>query len=132
MPSFPGVWSTNAITNANESAANTETVVATLSGLITRYPSQIIILQGWVALTPGTTATSVTTRIRRLGLTGTVAVTGPGNSGDIVASKVSDLSINGSDQPGEVSQFTYVLTAQGAGEGTAFSVQNVWLEAQIV
>ena len=131
MPDVPQPYTTATLTNAAESAANTETVVCTLSGVTTRFAGLTIRLSGWVQLTPGTTATSITLRLRRGSLTGTLVGPQTAESGNVVASKISDLTVEAEDAPGEVTGFTYVMTAQGAGEGTACTFQAGTLRALV-
>lgn len=125
----PHVYSTNVVTNANESAANTETVVATLNSVQSEFAQQVVQFIGVVAITPGTTVTGLTVRVRRDSLTGTLVDTADVHAGDIVASKLSALSFSKTDAPGELSGRTYVVTVQGAGEGTAAAIAAVMLTA---
>lgn len=129
MPNFPQVYTTPVLTNASESAANTETVVATLSGVQTRLPNQNIILRGWVSLTSGAAATAITLRLRRDSLTGTL-VKSLVLAGGFTAAAISELEIDAEDSRGEGS-FTYVVTMQGTGEGGAATFGNVELTANV-
>jgi hypothetical protein len=115
-------YSSAVLTNAAESAANTETVVCTLAGVLSRWPGQLFIIEGWVQITPGAAATAGQVRVRRGGLTGTLI--GPNTAvTNVTAAKVNQLEIFAEDQPGE-GQFTYVVTFQGTGEGGAATFQN--------
>lgn len=122
MPNPAIHYSTSVLTNAAESAANTETVVATLANVTSRWPGQLFVIEGWCFVTPGAAATAGQVRIRRGGLAGTLL--GPNTPvTNVVAAKVNMLDIFAEDQPGE-GQFTYVLTFQGTGEGGAGTFQN--------
>lgn len=127
--SRPHAYSTVAITNAAESAANTETVVATLTGVTSEFPQQAVQLLGLVAVTPGTTATAMTVRIRQDSLTGTLVGTADVHAGDIQPSKLSGLEIAKTDGSRECAGATYVMTVQGTGEGTAAAIAAVSLLA---
>lgn len=118
-------------TDVPESAANTETVVATTPGVIMPGPGYTIHLKGLVTYTAGTTATGVTVRIRRNSLTGTIVGEPNAETGDIVAAKSTTLQAFGDDTPGEAAGMTYVLTVQGAGEGAAGTALAASLEARI-
>ena len=120
--------STTVLTNANESAANTETVVATLAGVLTRFPGQLIVISGTVIFTTGAAATAVQLRIRRGGLAGTLVGPNQAIAGGFTAAVKCTTDILAEDQPGEGS-FTYVVTYQGTGEGGAASFQAVELIA---
>jgi len=125
MPN-PGIhYTTTVLTNANESAANTETVVGTLTTPLSRFPGQLFVIEGWVLVTPGAAVTAAQLRVRRGGLTGTLV--GPNQTiTAVTASKVNNFDFFAEDQPGE-GQFTYVVTYQGTGEGGAASFQAVEL-----
>lgn len=127
--SRPHAYSTNVVTNANESAANTETVVATLSGVSSEFPQQAVQMVGTVAITCGTTPTSMTLRIRQDSLTGPLVGVADVHTGDIVASKLSGLTIAKTDSSRECAGATYVVTIQGAGEGTAAAIAAATLLA---
>ena len=121
---------TTVLTNAAESAANTETVVATIAGVLTRFPGQNIVISGWVLLTPGTTTTAIQLRCRRATLGGTLVGPNQPFFGGVAPSVRGQYDFMAEDQPGEGS-FTYVLTYQGTGEGTAATFQAVELIATI-
>lgn len=125
MPNQTITYSTPVLTNAAESAANTETVVATLAGVQTRFAGQNIVLNGLALITPGAAVTAVQLRIRRNGLTGTLVSPNTTQTGQLSASAKNNFEIACEDQPGEGS-FTYVLTFQGTGEGGAATFQ--WVE----
>lgn len=130
MSNFPITYTSAVLTNANESAANTETVVATLAGVQTRFPGQNIVLAGWVVVTPGATVTAIQLRLRRASLTGTLIGPNQTLAAGFAASVRAAQDFYGEDQPGE-GNFTYVLTYQGTGEGGAASFQAVELIATI-
>jgi hypothetical protein len=129
--SRPHVYSTTTVTNANESAANTETVAGTLTGVTSEFPQQVVQLIGYVVFTCGSGITSMTIRIRQDSLTGALVGTADAHAGDIVASKISGLPIVKSDATRECAAATYVLTIQGAGEGGAAAIGAVALSALV-
>lgn len=101
----------------------TETVVATLTGISTRYASERVALHGWVQLTTGTATTTVTLRVRR-GTDTSGSLIGEANAVSIgaAAGGTEQFDIDVEDTPGDVASQSYVLTAQQAaatGNGTA-------------
>lgn len=131
MPGQSNWFSVTSIVDVPESAANTETVVATLPGITVPYSGLTVHLKGMVVYTPGATATSVTVRIRRNSLVGALVGEANPESGDIVAAKATTLQVFGDDSPGEPAGMAYVLTVQGAGEGGAGNAAAMSLEARI-
>lgn len=119
MPSRPQIFHAVTIVDVPESAANTETVVATIAGINAEFPGQQVFINASLSVTAGTTATSLTWRIRRATLTGTLVGEAESESGDIVASKLTTINPFAQDAPGECAGAVYVVTIQGAGEGTA-------------
>lgn len=119
MPGRPHIFNAVSTVDVPESAANTETVVASIANVMCEFPGQQITINALLSVTPGTTATSMTWRIRRGGLTGTLVGEAESEAGDIVASKLTTLSPFAQDSPGEGAGLTYSVTIQGAGEGTA-------------
>lgn len=117
------------LTNANESAANTETIVGTISGVQTRFPGQLLRIRADIFATPGATVTNVALRVRRTVLTGT-QVGSTVNTSQPTASKINPFAIIVEDMPGEGS-FTYVVTYQGTGEGGAASFQSCELSVDV-
>lgn len=99
-----------------------ETVVATLAGISTSLVGQRVKLRGWVQLTLGAATTTVTLRVRRTSVTGTLV--GEANPVAIpsAAATTGEFEICVEDSPGEIAGGTYVLTAEQAsatGNGTA-------------
>lgn len=128
MPNPGDAYGTVALTNAAESANNTETVVATLTGVTPRYPGMTCRLRGWLNLLTGTGTTGGICRIRKGSLTG--AVVGPAftdNQG-VAASKTCEIAVEAAESPGE-GTFTYVLTHQGAGDTGVATYQACALTA---
>lgn len=107
--------STATLTNAAESANNTETVVATLTGVTPEFANQVVKLRGWLKATTGTGTTAGLLRIRRGGLTGTSLGEATAETLAFVASKTTEGAAEYEDTPGE-GTFTYVLTYQGTGD----------------
>lgn len=113
-------------------ADNTETVIATLSGITELLPNLPVHLHGWVNITGEASATDVRLRIRRASLTGTLVV-GPFTFGltDVTAAAPATGDIFGVDTPGDFAGATYVLTALvTAGAGTS-TVNGVCLQARV-
>ena len=110
-------------TDVPESGNNTETVIATLAGIIPEMASQPIALSfdGVIAL--GASSTGGTFRIRRGSLTGTQV--GENITCTALATAAGVTAFNGAleDNPGE-GNFTYVLTYQGTGDTGVATIQN--------
>lgn len=119
MGSRPHIFNVAVTTDVPESAANTETLIATLPNVTSEFPGQSVVLQAWAAITCGTTVTAMTLRIRRDSLTGALVSEANPNAGDVVASKLSTIPITCADPRGGDFGGSYVLTMQGTGEGTA-------------
>lgn len=111
-----------------ESSTNTtltttaETVVATLAGITTSLVGQRVKLRGWVQLTLGAATTTVTMRVRRTSVTGTLV--GEANAVAIpsAAGTTGEFEVCVEDSPGDLAGGTYVLTAEqtgATGDGTA-------------
>lgn len=95
-------------------ATQTETVIATLTGISTDGNSQIVVLTGIVPLTPDNAdVTGVQFKIRRNSLTGTAVETLTPDVQPVTASDGGDTyTVMAQDQPGEVANLSYVLTAK--------------------
>lgn len=91
-----------------------ETVVATLGGCVTRWPGQTFKITGNCVLTSGTSTTTVTMRIRRKSLTGTLVSDATPQNVTAAAGSSDAYGVYAEDAPGDVTGFTYVLTAQQA------------------
>lgn len=115
----PHVWTLSQTADVNESAANTETVAATIANITSEFPNSTVTIDAFLAITAGTTATSMTLRIRRDSLTGTIVGEAVADAGDIAASKLSSFPIRFDDVRAGDFSGSYVVTFQGAGEGTA-------------
>lgn len=122
MASRPHIYQVAPAAPPNESAANTETVIATLSGVLSEFPNQTVSLIAFVAVTPGAAATAMQVRLRRSTIAGAIVGNNAANAGDIVAAKLSTIPLVASEQ--RVGDFadSYVLTIQGTGEGGAATV----------
>lgn len=105
-----------------ESAANTETVAASLGPVITELPNQTVVLSGNAQYTPPAAITSLTIRVRRDSLTGTIVGVAVVDAADPVATKLGVIAFDFVDQPSGLIVGNYVLTFQGAGEGGAGSM----------
>lgn len=131
MSARPHVYNLNTAANVNESAINTETVVATLAGVASEFPNQLVLLTGSVQVTPGTTATAMTVRVRRGSLTGAIVPNAIPAAGDVAPSKLSSIPFDCTDSPGGEFVQTYVLTVQGTGEGTVAAVASSQITALV-
>jgi hypothetical protein len=119
MPTpFNVVKSTSTVGDTAMTAA-TETVVATLNGISTQTPDQLVTLIGSGSVLTQAGGTTVTLRIRRVSLAG--ALVGEGNPHNIGASLSSRLSEEFDDIPGDVAGLTYVLTATSAVGNATFT-----------
>lgn len=99
-----------------------ETVVATVTGVTTQGGGDRVRLRGWVQLLSGAATTTVTLRVRRGSVTGTLV--GEANPVTIptAAGGTDEYEIVTTDTPGEVAGQSYVLTvtqASATGNGTA-------------
>lgn len=114
------IGTSTAVANATESAANTETVVGSLTIPNVGGPGQQgIFLLATVNITPGSSIASVQFRWRRASLTGTQVRTSGAIAGPAPAAAVSAYTFMAIDTvPGEGSMI-YVLTYVGASEGAA-------------
>lgn len=106
-------------TGVAESAANTETVVLTVPGVSSELDNQTVILTGSLSYTPPAAITSLTVRVRRDSLTGTLVDAAIVDAADPVATKLGAIAFDFVDpRPGQFSG-VYVVTVQGTGEGAA-------------
>lgn len=130
MTSPPLFYSTLAVTASP--ATDAEIVIATLTGVCTKYAGQTIKLTAAANLTPDVDATAIVARIRRASLTGTV-VGGPVSiSGTAVDDATSmNLGVDGSDSPGDVSGGVYVLTIACTDANSAGVTNAVSLVARV-
>lgn len=119
---------TNVVTGSPAAAA--ETVIATLASVSTQFGGQTVRFAANVDITPQAAVTSITYRIRRTSLTGTlVGTVGPiAPSAAPIGRLVSE--IEGSDAPGD-SSGPYVLTAQCAAGAAPSTVNAVTFQANI-
>lgn len=115
MPNRPHFASIANVGAVPESANNTETVMATLTGVIPEVASQTVKLSFSGFLTLGASSTGGTFRIRRASLAGTLCGVAMPATGLAVAAGVTQCSGAQDDTPGE-GNFTYVLTYQGTGD----------------
>lgn len=113
-------------TSGNQTAVNVpttaETVIATCVVPSVSGAGANVNLAGVVHLTTGTATTSVTLRLRRGGLTGTVIATGPTDTAIGAAGSTDPYTITATDNPPDSANLNYVLTVQqaaatGAGTG---------------
>lgn len=111
------------ITDVPESGNNTETVVATLTGVIPEVASQAIALSADGTIALGASSTGGTFRIRRGGLAGTLVGEASTQTALAAAAGVTSFNVAMEDTPGE-GNFTYVLTYQGTGDTGVATVQN--------
>ena len=106
-------------TGVAESAANTETVVLTVANVTSELDNPQVILTGSLSYTPPAAITSLTVRVRRDSLTGTLVDAAIVDAADPVATKLGAIAFDFVDQPAGQFQRSYVVTVQGTGEGAA-------------
>lgn len=110
---------------------STEIVVATLNGVVTPLGAQTVQLRGGAFVTTGSTTTAVVVRIRRQSLTGTLVGDQTGQGVVTAAAQSNWYDVGGSDVPGEVTGFTYVLTVSNTGGGTGGTTVTAYLNAVV-
>lgn len=131
MPGRAHHYATVTLTNATESANNTETVVATLTPVSLEFPGQTVRLMGMVNATTGAGTTAATLRIRRTGLTGTLVSGADAMNQSVAATKGVQVEVFCDDTPGDIQGATYVLTYQGTGDTAVATFNAVRLEAWV-
>lgn len=92
----------------------TETVVATVNGVLVPGAGARVKLTGNCNLSTGTGVTAVTPRIRR-GVDATGALVGEGDPVAAGASTQVGVDLDVTDTPGDSSALTYVFTVQQTG-----------------
>lgn len=104
---------------ASEVAADTtlvttaETVIATVAGVSTYRPGEVLAIAASASITTGTNTTALTFRVRRDSLTGTVVNEIDPVQIEAAAGSTEDHTILCQDQlAGEIANGTYVLTVQ--------------------
>ena len=125
----PPLFFTSGQTGVVALSGSTETVIATLSGVVTPYGPQTVALRGRTLLTSGTTTTAVVLRIRRASLTGTLVDDQTGQTTITLATDTNIYEVAGDDAPGEITGGVYVLTAQQTGGGTGGTTVYAVLDA---
>ena len=131
MPNRVLAYRTATLTNAAESANNTETVVCTLAGVTCEYDGSTVRFHGWLKATTGTGTTAGLLRIRRDSLTGTSIGEATAETGPFVASKTLDASIDADDTSRTLAGATYVMTYQGTGDTAVTNFLAAALSAEI-
>lgn len=114
----PPLFFTSGVAAITAISGSTETVVATLGGVVTPFVNQNVTLFGQVLDTSGTTTTAVVVRIRRASLTGTLVNDQTGQTVEAAAGSTNLYEASGVDTPGEITGGIYVLTVQHTGGGT--------------
>lgn len=126
---LPSVAST-AIQNATITA-NTETVIAIITGIALPFDgAQVILLWRW-SITTAVTTTSFNTRLRR----GTTTADTQVNVSDLMVPTANQQNATGGaylDNPGIRAGLSYALTVQSAGAGANHTVQDVALIAIVL
>jgi hypothetical protein len=123
MSGRPHFASVSIQTDVPESGNNTETVFATLVGVVPEVPSQAVKLNFTCTLTLGASSTGGTFRFRRGALTGSQV----GES--LVMTGLAVAVGSAEDIPGE-GIFTYVVTYQGTGDTGVATVLDSTLTAR--
>lgn len=121
MPNRPHFVSVATVGAVPESGNNTETVIATLLGIIPEVPSQAVKLNFDCFITLGASSTGGTFRIRRATLAGTLVGVAMPVTALATAAGATQASGAQEDTPGE-GNFTYVLTYQGTGDTGVASI----------
>lgn len=93
--------------------AGTEAVIATLPGISTPGADGTVDLDGTATFLGVAGTTTVTLRVRRASLTGTLV--GEADAIPAAGAVLSRHLISTQDAPGDVASLTYVLTATAAG-----------------
>lgn len=124
-------FSTTTLTNAAESAANTETVVATLAGISSEFDGMTLRFEGWLKCACPASLTSGLLRIRRDSLTGSVISDTNVENVQFVASKTCQSTVFADDVGRTPCIATYVMTYVGAGEATACTFDACKLACRI-
>lgn len=129
MSAWPVVQDTNVIANATVTTT-TETVAATITGVLVPGAGARVKLIGQVTLLTGTGTTAVTVRWRRgTTIAGTEVGTGqPIAAGAAVA---VDLAYEQTDTPPDSSALTYVMTVQQTAAAANGTVQQVAASATV-
>lgn len=114
---MPRAWSRRrriTVTGDVALVAAAETVIATLPGISTPAADTRIDLDGFAQITGLAGTTSITLRVRRDGVAGTLV--GEGNPITPVAANTVTAGINVQDNPaGDLASQVYVLTATAVG-----------------
>jgi hypothetical protein len=113
--------------------ANTETVIATLTGISSRSPGSPILLSGYAFYLVNAATTLTTLRVRQTSLTGAlVQGSAPGMGATAASQTSSNQEVVVQDSPmGEVSNMTYVLTIQSTAAGANWNVALATLTALV-
>lgn len=117
MASRPHIVTFVQLTDTPEGGANTETVAGTLSGVVSEFPSQTVVITGTLAFTAPAAITSLTVRCRRDALTGTQVGEDDANTVEVAANKLTVVPFTFVDARGGEFAGNYVITFAGAGEG---------------
>lgn len=108
MPENVNVFPVASATNVTDGGA-TETVVLTVPNIDTTNNQGRVLITGIIAITPGTSATAITVKIRRGTTTAGVEVgTADSQTGSATAPRIIPFHVE--DQPGEVAGQSYVIT----------------------
>lgn len=110
----------------------TETVIAVLDGVVSRYPGRMIRFEGWVSIVPDADATGVTLKVRNDDLAGEQV----GNASPLLYSSagvvtVSPFTIVVAQEFGEIPNGTFVLTAEVADAVAGSDIGALSFEARV-
>jgi hypothetical protein len=107
----------NAYTNSVESSqtvtTTTETEAVRIKEVNTNHLQRQVAITGVVNITVGTGGASVTLRVRRDSVSGTVI--GVAQAVTVTAGSTYSLAVQARNEPGEVARATYVVTVTVAG-----------------
>lgn len=129
MARQPITYMTAAVTASPTDDA--ETVIATLPGVTVTFPSDKVAIQCVIDINWQAATTSVTFKIRRTGIAGTVVATMVETPKAAAELTRGISSIAGVDAPGDMANGAYVLTATCTTAGGASTVNAVAMVANI-
>ena len=128
----PPLFFTSGTAGVQAISGSAETVVCTLSGVVTPLGKQTVVLRGQVLDTTGSTTTAVVCQIRRASLTGTLVSDATGQAIAAAAGSTNMYEVNCSDTPGEITGGVYVLTVTHTGGGSGGTTVYAVLDAYTI
>ena len=122
-----------AVNNSTAIVTTAETVAVTGNPLSLPYTNAKIRIRGWVQVTPGTSTTGITIRIRR-GTTITDTLVGPATNltAGVLAAATQQFSAAFTDSLQGLVQAQYSLTVQQAGAAANGSIVAAMIESEVL